>query len=67
MPVDVAVEEPRSGVVRDEADRDIIVRTAHAHHIAARRVIEVRAGLSSALDNRERVSVKLRRIFRQHA
>jgi hypothetical protein len=44
------MEEPRAGVVRDEPDRDVIVRTARAHNVAAWWSGKVRRSLSSALD-----------------
>ena len=34
VPVDVAVEEPRAGVVGIEPDRDIVARAADAHDVA---------------------------------
>jgi hypothetical protein len=34
VPVDVAVEEPRTGVVREEPDRDIIASVADGYDIA---------------------------------
>jgi hypothetical protein len=59
VPIDVAMEEPGASIVGDEPNRDVVVRTTCAHNVAARRIGKVRRGLSSALDNREGMSVKL--------
>ena len=34
MPVNVAVEEPRARVVREESNRDIVPKVADAHDVA---------------------------------
>jgi hypothetical protein len=34
MPVNVAVEKPRAGVVREEPDRDIIASVANTNDVA---------------------------------
>jgi hypothetical protein len=41
VPIDVAVEEPRARVVREEPDRDIISGVADAHDVADNGVHEV--------------------------
>jgi len=41
MPVNVAVEEPRARVVREEPDRDIITGVADVHDVADDRVHKV--------------------------
>ena len=56
MPVDVTVEEPRAGVVREEPNRYDVVRTGtSAHDIANDRVDEVVGRVSSAPDHVEGV------------
>ena len=41
MPVNVAVEEPRAGVIGEEADGDIVAGIANAHDIADYGIDEV--------------------------
>ena len=53
--VDVAVEEPRAGVVRLEPDRDVVARATCADGGAPDRVLEVVPVLACALDDREDV------------
>jgi hypothetical protein len=59
MPVDVAVEEPRAGVVGKEPDRDVIAHVADAHDIADDGVHKVVRRVTSAPDYGERVSVQV--------
>lgn len=53
MPVDVAMQEPRAGVIGNEPDGDVICSAARAHDVAHRRVGEVVAGLAGAADDGE--------------
>ena len=55
--VDVAVEEPRAGVVRPEADRDVVARggRARVHDVAEDRVVVVVLGAARAADDGEDV------------
>ena len=53
MPVDVAVEEPRAGVVRREANRDVVTGDAGADNIALGRVDVVVVCLTGATNNVE--------------
>jgi hypothetical protein len=57
MKVDVAVEEPRAGVVCAEADRDVIGSQADVDHVALRRVVIVVGRLASTTNDIERVAV----------
>jgi hypothetical protein len=41
VPINVAVEEPRARVVREEPDRDIITGIADGYDIAEDRVLKV--------------------------
>ena len=41
VPIDVAMEEPRARVIREEPDRDIITEVADAHDVAVDRVLVV--------------------------
>ena len=41
MPINVAVEEPRSRIVREESDRDFISNVTYTHDISNNRVLEV--------------------------
>lgn len=53
----MAMEEPRPGVVRLEADRDVVARggRARAHDVAEDRVVVVVRGAARAADDREGV------------
>ena len=59
MPVNVAVEEPRAGVVREEPDRDIITYFADAHDVAEDRVHKVVRGVTGTAYNSERMSMQV--------
>jgi len=61
----VAVEEPRARVVREESDRDVITRLAHAHDVADDGVIVVVVQVTSAADNMERMSVQVHGVLRE--
>ena len=63
MPINVAVEEPRARVVREEPDRDIITGGADAHNIAEDRVLEVVRGVTSTPYNSERMSMQVNRML----
>ena len=59
MPVDVAVEEPRAGVIGEESDsHEIRFTGADAHDIADDRVDEVVGLASGASDHMEGMLVK---------
>ena len=59
MPVDVAVEEPRAGVIGEESDgHEIGFACANAHDIADDRVDEVVGVASGAPDHMEGMLVK---------
>ena len=57
VPVDVAMEEPRSGVVRLEADGDVVTidGRARAHDVAENRVVVVVGRTPCAADDGEDV------------
>ena len=57
--VDVAVEEPRAGVVRREADRDVVARRARADDVALRGVHVVVVGAAGGADDVEGVAVQV--------
>ena len=59
VPVNVAVEEPRAGVVREEADRDIVTGVADAHDVPNHGIVEVVRGIASATEHVEGVSVQV--------
>ena len=63
MPIDVAVQEPRSRVVSEESDRHIIPRISHAHDIADHRVVIVISRISSAANDVEVVPVQVDRVL----
>ena len=53
MPIDMAVEEPWSRIVREEPDRDFISRVTHTHDISYDRIVEVVRGIPGAPDDME--------------
>ena len=55
----MAVQEPRTGIVSKESDRDIIARVADAHNVTDDGVIEIISRASGAADNVERVAVQI--------
>jgi hypothetical protein len=65
VPIDVAVQEPRSRVVSEESDRHIIPRISHAHDIADHGVVIVVSRISSAANHMEVVPVQVDRMLAQ--
>jgi hypothetical protein len=63
MPVYVAVEEPRTGVVSEEPDRDVITSAADADDIPNNGVLEVVGGITSTADHGERMPVYVNRVL----
>ncbi len=60
VPINVAVEKPRTRVVSDEADRDIIFTSeAHVHDVAEDRVLKVIRRITSTADNGERMTMQV--------
>lgn len=55
MPVNMAVKEPRAGVIRNEAEGDVVATTPNTEDVAARRVHIVVGGTASGADNVESV------------
>ena len=63
MPVDVAVEEPRAGVIGKEANCDNIPSVTHIHNIAENWVVKIVRRVTSATDNVEAVPVQMNRML----
>jgi len=63
VPIDVAVEEPRPRVVREEPDRNIITGVADVHDIAEDRVLKVVRGVTSTSYDSERMSMQVNRML----
>ena len=63
MPVDVAVEEPRTRVVSLEPDCDAIVRVADTYDVAYDGVVEVIRGISRAADDAKDMSMQVNRVL----
>jgi hypothetical protein len=59
VPINVTVEEPRTGVVSLEPDRDIIVRVPDAYNVAHDGVVEVVSRVSCAADDVEDMSMQV--------
>jgi hypothetical protein len=53
VPVNVAVEEPRAGVVCEEPNRDIITGIADAHDVADDRIFIIVRVITSTADYKE--------------
>jgi hypothetical protein len=66
VPIDVAVEEPRTGVVSEESNRDIIVRgdVAHADDVAHNGVNIIVSRVTGTPDHVERVPMQVDRVLR---
>ena len=60
----MTVEEPRAGVVRREANRDVVTGGARADDVTLGRVHVVRRRLTSAADDVERVPVQVEGVRR---
>jgi hypothetical protein len=67
VPVDVAVEEPRTGVVRKEPNRDHIPSITHTYDIPDNGVVKVVGGVTSATDHMEAVAVQMNRMLLREA
>jgi len=63
VPVDVAVEEPRAGVIGKEADCDNIPGVTHTHNIPDNGVVEIVRRVTSATDDMEVVPVQMNRML----
>ncbi len=63
MPVNVAVEEPGTDIVGEEADRNIVSGSAGAHNVANYGVVEVVRVVSGATDDVEGLSVQVDRVL----
>jgi len=59
VPVNVAVEEPRARVVREEPDRNIIASVADAYDVADNGVHKVVRRIASTADHVERMAVNV--------
>ena len=63
MPVDVAMEEPRSRIVGEEPDCDVIPGVANTHDISDNRVDEVVGRVTSAAYHMKIVPVQMDRVL----
>ena len=63
VPIDVAVEEPRTRVVGEETDGDIVARVADAHDVTDYGIHEVVRRIPSATYNPEGVTVQMHRVL----
>jgi hypothetical protein len=67
VPVDVAVEEPGTGIVGEEPNRDVITGVADAHHIPDNRIDKVVRGVAGAADDIEGMSMQVNRVLYRRA
>jgi hypothetical protein len=64
VPINVAVEEPRAGIIGDETNRDIILSSVtNTHDIPNNRVVEVVGRVTSAADHIEVVAMQMNRML----
>ena len=63
MPIDVAVEEPRSGVIGKEANGDNIPSLTHIHNIPDNGVVEIVRRVTSATYDVKIVPVQMNRML----
>jgi hypothetical protein len=63
VPINVAVEEPRARIVREESDRHVVARVTHAHNVADDRIVIVVSRISSAADDVEGMPVQVDRVL----
>jgi hypothetical protein len=63
MPIDVAMEKPGAGIVRKEADCDIISSVTDTHDISDNRIVEVVGRAASGADHMEVVTVQMNRVL----
>ena len=64
MPIDVAMKEPRSRVVREEPDGDFIITTTpNRHYISDNRVVEIVGRTIGAANYVEVVPVQMNRVL----
>ena len=67
MPVNVAVEEPRAGIVGEETNGDIIPSATNTHDIPNNRVVIVIGRVTSAADHIEVVAMQMNRMLSKDA
>lgn len=65
MPVDVAVDEPRPDVVREEADGHFVAGVADADGVADDGVVPVVGAVSGAAHDEEGMTVQMHRVLRR--
>ena len=65
VPIDVAMQEPRTRVVSEESERHIIlrIRASYAHDVADDRVVIVVSRISSTADHVEVMPVQVDRVL----
>jgi hypothetical protein len=63
VPVNVAVEEPRAGIVGEETNRDIIPSLTNTHYIPNNGVVKVVGRVTSAADHMEVVAMQMNRML----
>jgi hypothetical protein len=63
VPIDVAVEQPRTRVVGEEADSNIVTGIADAHDVADYGIDEVVGRIPCATDHPEGVPVQMHRVL----
>jgi hypothetical protein len=63
VPVDVAMEEPGTGIIGEEPNRDVITGVAHAHDIPDNRIDKIVRGVAGAADDVEGMSMQVNRVL----
>jgi hypothetical protein len=67
VPVNVAVEEPRAGIVGEETNRDVITSGTNTHDIPNNRVVKVVGRVTSAADHMEVMAMQMNRMLSEDA
>jgi hypothetical protein len=67
VPINVAVEEPRAGIVGEETNCDIIPRVTNTHDISNNRVLKVVCLVTGAADHMEVVAMQMDRMLSKDA
>jgi hypothetical protein len=63
VPIDVAMQEPRTRIVSEESERHIIPRISYAHDVADDRVVIVVSRISGTADHVEVMPVQVDRVL----
>lgn len=66
MPVNMAMEEPRSGVIGLEPNRNIIPSIADVNYVTQDRVVEIVTAVPCTAHDVERMSMNVNRVLSEY-